>query len=188
MSKDKIIVSALIRFATQGYYHTSLSDIADDVGIRKPSIYAHFASKKDIFFYLLAESFQREKDALLMFCHNQTTPQKTLHEYFFNISARYEENCYLRFWIRAIYMPPYDLEKEIKEYDLLYSQMIDETTGSILGKINAESGLLLPLHEVMDAFTGLLRGIHAELLYKGAQVARRKAAGMWRVFALVFSR
>ena len=42
MSKDKIIASALSRFANQGYYHTSLAEIAEDVGIRKPSIYEIF--------------------------------------------------------------------------------------------------------------------------------------------------
>lgn len=42
--------------------------------------------------------------------------------------------------------------------------------------------------EVTDAFTGLLRGIHAEPLYNGAEPAMEKARGQWRIFELVFSR
>lgn len=187
MSKDKIIASALSKFAKQGYYHTSLAEIAEDVGIRKPSIYAHFPSKEMIFLTLLHEAFTREQSALDIFSI-QNPSQDTLHEYFFGIPVRYEKNGYLRFWIRALYMPPYDLEKEIKDYDDKYSKMIDTTIDTVLRRIEDENGLLRPKIEVADAFTGLLRGIHAELLYNGPQEAIRKARGMWGIFELVFSK
>ena len=187
MSKDKIIASALSKFAKQGYYHTSLAEIAEDVGIRKPSIYAHFPSKEMIFLTLLHEAFTREQFALDIFSI-QNPSQDTLHEYFFGIPVRYEKNGYLRFWIRALYMPPYDLEKEVKECDRLYSKMIDSTLNNVLQKIEMKTGLLRPKIEVADAFTGLLRGIHAELLYNGAQDALKKARGMWAIFELVFSK
>lgn len=186
MSKEKIIASALSRFASQGYYHTSLAEIAEDVGIRKPSIYAHFASKEKIFLSLLQEAFDREQRALSLVDATDKS-RKTLQNYFYNIPLRYEENGYLRFWIRATYMPPYDLEKEIKDYDRQYSAMIDTMLDTVLQKIDMEEGLLLQKNEVRDAFTGLLRGIHAELLYNGAQDAKRKALGMWRVFELAFT-
>ena len=187
MSKDKIIASALARFANQGYYHTSLAEIAEDVGIRKPSIYAHFSSKEAIFHSLLQEAFTREQAALALFATAHPSRQ-LLHQYFVDIPLRYEGNGYLRFWIRALYMPPYDLEKEIKDYDDKYSKMIDTTIDTVLRRIEDENGLLRPKIEVADAFTGLLRGIHAELLYKGPQEAIRKAGGMWAIFELVFSK
>lgn len=188
MSKDKIIASALVRFANQGYYHTSLAEIAQDVGIRKPSIYAHFPGKEKIFLALLEVAFLREKVALGLLTQPDTPPEAALREYFFQIPARFEESPYLRFWIRALSMPPYDLEKEIREYDCIYARTIDRALGRLLDKIAAGPGLLRPAGEVRDAFTGLLRGIHAELLYHGAEEARRKATAMWNVFALVFSR
>ena len=187
MSKDKIVASALSRFANQGYYHTSLAEIADDVGIRKPSIYAHFSSKEKIFLSLLHEAFIREKSALSIF-DLHTASRQGLYEYFFNIPLRYVESGYLRFWIRALYMPPFDLEKEVKNYDHQYSLLIDEAINSALQRIEEENGLLLSLPHVRDGFTGMLRGLHAELLYNGAEIAAMKAVGMWRVFELSFSR
>lgn len=44
-TKEKILQSALELFAVQGIRATALSQIAREVGIAKPSIYNHFASK-----------------------------------------------------------------------------------------------------------------------------------------------
>ncbi|MBR3216200.1 MAG: TetR family transcriptional regulator, partial [Exiguobacterium sp.] len=40
-TKDKIMQSARTRFAREGYEGLSLAAVAEDVGIRKPSLYAH---------------------------------------------------------------------------------------------------------------------------------------------------
>src|SRR6266508_1570764 len=50
---DRILDAAEIRFAQRGYEATSLADIADDVEIRTPSLYKHFASKRDLYLAVL---------------------------------------------------------------------------------------------------------------------------------------
>ena len=47
-TKREILDAALELFSTQGYEATSVSQIADAVGIRKASLYSHFASKQEI--------------------------------------------------------------------------------------------------------------------------------------------
>ncbi len=48
-TKNKIIKIALKKFCLSGYKEVSLTDIAKEVGITKPSLYHHFASKEVLF-------------------------------------------------------------------------------------------------------------------------------------------
>ena len=47
-TKQEILNIALNLFSTQGYEATSVSQIAEAAGIRKASLYSHFASKQEI--------------------------------------------------------------------------------------------------------------------------------------------
>ena len=47
-TKQEILEAALNLFSVQGYEATSISQIADAVGIRKASMYSHFGSKQEI--------------------------------------------------------------------------------------------------------------------------------------------
>ena len=54
-TKEQIIDVALDLFSVNGYEATSISQIADAVGIRKASLYSHFANKQDILDTLVDE-------------------------------------------------------------------------------------------------------------------------------------
>lgn len=54
-TKQAILETALELFSVQGYEATSISQIADAVGIRKASMYSHFASKQEILDALVQE-------------------------------------------------------------------------------------------------------------------------------------
>ena len=58
-TKERILDEALTLFSNKGYGDVYVGEIADAVGIKAPSLYKHFKSKKDIFDALIEEIGKR---------------------------------------------------------------------------------------------------------------------------------
>ena len=63
-TKQRILDESLKLFATKGYTDVYVGEIADAVGIKAPSLYKHYKSKKDIFEALIYEMKERYSSAM----------------------------------------------------------------------------------------------------------------------------
>ena len=66
--RDDIIAAATRVFSQRGYHAASMTEIADEVGIRKPSLYHHIRKKEDLLFAIheqLIDELSEETTAAL---------------------------------------------------------------------------------------------------------------------------
>ena len=61
-TKEEILITALHRFARDGYEAVSVSQIAGDLGITKGALYRHYKNKRDIFDHIVARMEQGDSD------------------------------------------------------------------------------------------------------------------------------
>ena len=61
-TRERIVAKALLLFSREGYEAVSVEQIAAAVGIKAPSLYKHFSSKRDIFNAILRAMEQRDSE------------------------------------------------------------------------------------------------------------------------------
>lgn len=77
-TKTKIINSAIKNFLNLGYEKTSLSLIAEEVGIKKPSIYYHFKNKEKLFTFCISYIMDSLEEKLTASVKGVTSPKLML--------------------------------------------------------------------------------------------------------------
>jgi len=182
MTAERIQEAAFVRFAAQGYDATSLAEIATDVGIKKPSIYAHFAGKKALFLGLLDQSIEEELAFARRNLQCGTPVFNALYGYLQATVDRFVCSASFRFWLRAVYAPPSEMLAEITGSDRRYAASLKLIISEALR--HPASGFKnppLPDAVLTMAYIGILRSIHAELLY-GANSSQELLSAMWQVF------
>lgn len=70
-TKNEILEAALDLFSVNGYEATSMSEIADKVGIKKASLYAHFSCKEEIL-SMLIETIDSAYQKNSIFTHSES--------------------------------------------------------------------------------------------------------------------
>lgn len=179
-SAEKICVVAVEQFAESGYDAASLNDIAVAVGMRKPSLYAHFSGKVDLF----EAVFERAIEAERLYVDGCFAADTGLPGALYGqrLAERFQESAHLRFLLRAAFFPPADLRPMISSGFEAYLLRMGEVFGKELAEqfplLNAERRQLF-----VDAYLGVIDSLTVELIYAGQAAYERRLKAMWTIFA-----
>lgn len=186
MSSDNIKRVALFLFAEHGYTGTSLSDIAKEVGIKKPSIYAHFTGKEELFldvFRDVMNDYVKSIEQLVVKIKTYSVNEKlytilrdTCNYYMHNE----EQTAFLK---RTMMFPPSFLEEKLRS-EFLASE---EATSTILHAVFHEgikNGTIknIAVEELLAAYYCQIDGLFMQMFYYSRDNFESKFESVWNIF------
>ena len=80
-TKQRILEQALKLFARDGYEAVSVEQISSAVGIKAPSLYKHYKSKRDIFMSILARMKEIDEERIKEYEMPEGSDEKLAQEY-----------------------------------------------------------------------------------------------------------
>jgi AcrR family transcriptional regulator len=116
LSKTKILDVAFDLFSKGHYNSVALSEIAEKSGIKKSSIYAHFASKEDLFIEVFDSELNRVHENLHKILNdNKDNSIEIILKQLLIKSVEYmRENAPIGgFWAYLLFVTPHDLPHQI---------------------------------------------------------------------------
>lgn len=186
MKNNEIKEAALKYFTIHGYEGASLSLIAEEVGMKKQSIYAHFKGKDDLFLQVLRDAKQTELSSKRQYFSKvgSNNPEKDLYGFLQLVIELFQKNEQLKFWLRMSFFPPAHLAKAIEAEvidieEKLQTMLESKFQDWINAKLIVCDAAITPTF----AFLGVVDSIMLELVY-GNDDKRLKAklAASWTVF------
>ncbi|WP_219834486.1 TetR/AcrR family transcriptional regulator [Paenibacillus sp. R14(2021)] len=179
MTANRLKQAALTLFAESGYEGVSLSEIAKSVGIKTPSIYAHFDSKEQLFLALLEDAIHEEFEKFTMLLtetEHQLPIERfyTIFRFFTDLDGLSKGQSFLK---RTMLMPPRKLEERLREKFTAYEDAFTVVLMKLLhacaqpGRCSDEQA-----ERLLALFYALLDGLLVEhKLYDSARYRTRQA-------------
>ncbi|WP_337103966.1 TetR/AcrR family transcriptional regulator [Paenibacillus sp. YIM B09110] len=131
---EKIKLAALTHFTESGYEGASMSQIAKEVGIKTPSIYAHFKSKEQLFLRLTQQVIDEEWEhynTLLLQLRDEPVERKLyrIFDFFSDFAHLSSGQAFLK---RTMVVPPRHLREQLRTVFLQYEDLLSERIVEII--------------------------------------------------------
>ncbi|MFS0777616.1 TetR/AcrR family transcriptional regulator [Neobacillus sp. 3P2-tot-E-2] len=186
MTSDQIKEVSLKHFAQNGYEGASLAHIAEDVGIKKQSIYTHFKGKDELFLQICKDSFGNELTSVINFIgRNKAQPTNDfLFNFLLHCIERYEKLDSTKFMIRTSFYPPIHLNEHVMIFVNEYLDKLEELFLPIIERAITKGEICSTIggHRATTAFMGVLDGIFVEMIYGGPERLQKRLDASWYVF------
>lgn len=172
-TKKKIMDTAFALFARDGTAF-SLSEIAELVGIKKASIYAHFENKEMLIRAIVEQEMEK-------YYFELNSENEDLKKIFFGVLDYYETSMTkLLFWKRLLLLPPHDLDAALlhklhshasSRYDTVMELVNDNIRAGVIKRKDSE--------EVCLMFFSLINGLLSSVLIYHPENVRKHYENIW---------
>ncbi|NMH73309.1 TetR/AcrR family transcriptional regulator [Bacillus sp. RO2] len=165
---ERIKKHALQLFAQKGYFGTSLNEVASLVGIKKPSLYAHFKNKDDLYITILQELMENfvERVTIDSAELESSTTRALLYRFLINMVDFWKDETLGLLYKRTLLFPEEKFRSSIHEQFLqteIYTTDILSkifTKGQHNGEVPSQ-----PLEPLIDAYYCLIDGLFVQRFF-----------------------
>ncbi len=133
-TKERIKKVAFAFFATKGFYGTTMNEIAEGVGIKKPSLYSHFSGKEELFFAVYEDLAAEYKGLMerLLAESEQMKPEEQLAYIFEQYIVYFADNPKIQsFWNQITFFCPAELKDRFGNHIWGYEEKFQQQMESI---------------------------------------------------------
>lgn len=180
-TRNKILKSALNLFSTRGYEQTSIRDIAIEVNIKAPSIYAYFLSKEELF--ISVSHFAMKEYTIFVQDHSfimeEQSVEKKLYDFMKSLNDYFSENEFGRFINRCFTLPPEQFKEKLVQ---LYLESEEEIKKVLLKILSTDAEKFISIDLILASFFCNLDGM---LLYRvnySREHYEKRLEEIWQVF------
>lgn len=130
-TRERIVQAATRLYAERGYDGMTMKEIADEVGIKAPSLYAFFASKADIFLQIYQDTIDRHLQVAQ--AHADDNIRQSVKEQLEGllravIDYQFREAVQMKIYMRLLLFPPdlsgLDLKDKLLEIEKQEAAML----------------------------------------------------------------
>ena len=177
---------ALALFAKKGYDGTSLAEIAAGVGIKKPSLYAHFNGKEDLFLTVFRETLDRYVQMIRQTLQQirDASVEVKLREILYSHCRYYmthsEDSALLK---RAMLFPPNDLASALQDEFLASEEALTALIADLF-RAGIASGIIRgeTVEDLMASYYCLIDGLFVQMFYYKKEDFESKMQSAWKIF------
>lgn len=169
MTKNKLKEVAMRLFGEKGYEGTALSEIAKEVGVKTPAIYAFFENKEDLFMKVFREAMQSYNTYIQELSEEQKvlSAQESLRGILSRQYEFYQKSPEAsKIVLRYVVFPPAFLKETIEEAFLESDAMLTKIIEQFISK-GMEEGVIRDqsVQLLADAFLNLMDGLSMQYFY-----------------------
>lgn len=188
-TRERILHTGLELFTERGYEGTTLAAIAGQIGIKKPSLYAHFTNKEALFLAAVKKAvleYNQIVSSELKASETESTERQLKTLLYRLAEVYYDEYTISQFYYRFLFFPPPELAPRMQEMVVYHGSIADQHIEAVVqqGKDEGEIEPSLANDLITEAYLTLLSGIDFDIRYYdfNKKQIRTHVDRIWQVF------